>query len=81
MLRSPTPSLFWEAMLPTNWRAMGLLQDGYARHVFVDATTGITYGHSFVDLAKDYVKQTAGPYALQVSVLPSSAIQRLRRSK
>ncbi len=52
------------------WRAMGLLQDGYARHVFVDATTGITYGHSFVDLAKDYVKQTAGPYALQVSVCP-----------
>jgi hypothetical protein len=50
------------------WRAMGLLREGYARHMIVDATTGITYGHSFVDLARDYVKQTAGPYGSQVSV-------------
>jgi uncharacterized SAM-binding protein YcdF (DUF218 family) len=52
------------------WRAMGLLRDGYARHMMVDASTGITYGHSFVDLAKEYVEQTAGPYASRVSVCP-----------
>ncbi len=37
------------------WQGMELLRAGYARHMFVDATTGITYGHSFVDLAKEYV--------------------------
>ncbi len=52
------------------WRGMGLLRAGYARHMFVDATTGITYGHSFVDLAKDYVAHTAGANAAQVSVCP-----------
>jgi uncharacterized SAM-binding protein YcdF (DUF218 family) len=52
------------------WRGMGLLREGYARHMLVDATTGITYGHSYVDLAKDYVAHTAGPYASQVSVCP-----------
>src|SRR5581483_5958786 len=52
------------------WRGMELLRAGYARHLFVDATTGIAYGHSFVDLAKDYVAHTAGPLAPQVSVCP-----------
>ena len=36
-------------------RGMQLLRDGNAHHMFVDATTGITYGHSYVDLAKEYV--------------------------
>ncbi|SRR5579863_10452778 len=52
------------------WRGMELLRAGYARHMFVDATTGITYGHSFVDLAKEYVAHTAGTNAAQVSVCP-----------
>lgn len=52
------------------WRGMDLLRTGYARHLFVDATTGITYGHSYVDLAKDYVAHTAGANAAQVSVCP-----------
>jgi uncharacterized SAM-binding protein YcdF (DUF218 family) len=52
------------------WRGMELLRAGYARHMFVDATTGITYGHSFVDLAKEYVSHTAGANASQVSVCP-----------
>jgi uncharacterized SAM-binding protein YcdF (DUF218 family) len=52
------------------WRGMELLRAGYARHMFVDATTGITYGHSFVDLAKEYVSRTAGANASQVSVCP-----------
>lgn len=51
-------------------RGMDLLRTGYARHLFVDATTGITYGHSYVDLAKDYVVHTAGANAAQVSVCP-----------
>jgi uncharacterized SAM-binding protein YcdF (DUF218 family) len=49
-------------------RAMDLLRAGYARHMFVDATTGITYGHSYVDLAKDYITRTAGANVSQVSV-------------
>ena len=52
------------------WRGMELLRAGYARHMFVDATTGITYGHSFVDLAKEYVSHTAGANSSQVSVCP-----------
>jgi uncharacterized SAM-binding protein YcdF (DUF218 family) len=36
--------------------------------MFVDATSGIVYGHSFVDLAKDYIAHTAGANAPQVSV-------------
>jgi uncharacterized SAM-binding protein YcdF (DUF218 family) len=52
------------------WRGMGLLRDGYATHMLVDATTGITYGHSYVDLAKDYIAHTAGASAAQVSVCP-----------
>lgn len=51
-------------------RGMELLREGYARHMLVDATTGITYGHSYVDLAKEYVARTAGPYSSQVSVCP-----------
>jgi uncharacterized SAM-binding protein YcdF (DUF218 family) len=52
------------------WRGMELLRAGYAQHLIVDATTGITYGHSFVELAKDYVSHTAGANASQVSVCP-----------
>ena len=50
------------------WKGMELLRAGYARHMFVDATTGIAYGHSFVDLAKEYIGQTAGANLSQVSV-------------
>lgn len=52
------------------WRGMDLLRAGYARHMFVDATTGIAYGHSFVELAKEYVAHTAGANVAQVSVCP-----------
>lgn len=50
------------------WRGMELLRAGYARHMFVDATNGVAYGHAFVDLAKEYIAQTAGANAPQVSV-------------
>jgi uncharacterized SAM-binding protein YcdF (DUF218 family) len=52
------------------WRGMDLLRAGYARHMFVDATTGITYGHSYVDLAKDFIAHTAEANASQVTVCP-----------
>jgi uncharacterized SAM-binding protein YcdF (DUF218 family) len=51
-------------------RGMELLRAGYARRIFVDATTGVTYGHSYVDLAREYVGRTAGANASQVSVCP-----------
>ena len=51
-------------------RGMELLRAGYARHMFVDATTGVTYGHSYVDLAKEYIANTAGANVAQVSVCP-----------
>lgn len=50
------------------WRGMELLRAGYARHMFVDVTNGIAYGHPFVDLAKDYIANTAAANAPQVSV-------------
>jgi uncharacterized SAM-binding protein YcdF (DUF218 family) len=52
------------------WKGMGLLREGYGRHMFVDATTGVTYGHSYVDLARDFIAHTAGANAAQVSVCP-----------
>ncbi len=52
------------------WKGMSLLRDGYARHMFVDATTGVTYGHSYVDLAREFIARTAGANASQVSVCP-----------
>ncbi len=52
------------------WRGLQLLREGYARHLFLDANTGMTYGHSYVDLAKDFVAKTAGRSAAQVSVCP-----------
>ena len=65
------------------WRGMELLRAGYARHMFVDATTGIAYGHSFVDLAKDYVAHTAGANAVRrYPFVPSLGTRpRLKRSR
>jgi len=52
------------------WRAMELLRAGYGQHLFLDAVTGVTYGHSLADLARSFVDRTAGAYASQVSVCP-----------
>ncbi|HUI85268.1 MAG TPA: YdcF family protein [Candidatus Binatia bacterium] len=52
------------------WRGLELLRAGYAQHVLVDATMGITYGHSYADLAAEFVARTAGQEASQVSVCP-----------
>ncbi|HLI63924.1 MAG TPA: ElyC/SanA/YdcF family protein, partial [Terriglobales bacterium] len=51
-------------------RGMELLRDGYGKHLLLDATTAITYGHSYADLAADMVARTAGPFADEVSVCP-----------
>jgi|SRR5579862_1259260 len=50
------------------WRGLELLRKGYARHLYLDASTGKTYGHTYVDLAREFVAQTAGGNAAQVSV-------------
>jgi len=50
------------------WHGMELLRSGYAQHLVLDATTGVTYGHSYTDLAADLVARTAGPNVSQVSV-------------
>jgi uncharacterized SAM-binding protein YcdF (DUF218 family) len=52
------------------WRGMELLRAGYADHLFLDAVTGVTFGHSLVELARAFVARTAGPNAAQVSVCP-----------
>ena len=52
------------------WRGMELLRAGYAQHLFLDAVTGVTYGHSLEELARAFVARTAGPNAAQVSVCP-----------
>ncbi len=52
------------------WRGMELLHAGDGQHLFLDAVTGITYGHSLADLAREFVARTAGANAAQVSVCP-----------
>jgi uncharacterized SAM-binding protein YcdF (DUF218 family) len=52
------------------WRGMELLRAGYGQHLFLDAVTGVSYGHSLTELAHDFVNRTAGSYAPQVSVCP-----------
>jgi uncharacterized SAM-binding protein YcdF (DUF218 family) len=50
------------------WRGMELLRAGYGQHLFLDAVTGVSYGHSLTQLAREFVARTAGPNASQVSV-------------
>ena len=52
------------------WRGLALLRAGYGQHLFLDAVTGLSFGHSLVDLARDFVLRTAGANAAQVSVCP-----------
>lgn len=52
------------------WRGMELLRAGYGQHMFLDAVTGVSYGHSLAELARDFVARTAGANASQVSVCP-----------
>ena len=52
------------------WHGLELLRAGYGQHLLLDANTGITYGHSFAELASDLVARTAGPNVAQVSVCP-----------
>ncbi len=50
------------------WRALDLLRSGYGRHLLVDAGTGQVYGQSYLDLAANFIAQTAGENASQVSI-------------
>jgi len=52
------------------WHALELLRAGYAQHLFLDAVEGVDYGHSLVDLAREFVARTAGANASQVTVCP-----------
>jgi uncharacterized SAM-binding protein YcdF (DUF218 family) len=52
------------------WRGMDLLRTGYGQHLVLDAVVGVSYGHSMIDLAHDFVNRTAGANASQVSVCP-----------
>ena len=45
-----------------------LLRAGYAKDLIVDVVPGQVYGHSVIDLAKDYLEKTAGPSADHVAV-------------
>jgi uncharacterized SAM-binding protein YcdF (DUF218 family) len=52
------------------FHGMELLRAGYAHHLVLDYLSGEMYGRSMPDLAREFVAQTAGPYAAQVSVCP-----------
>jgi uncharacterized SAM-binding protein YcdF (DUF218 family) len=52
------------------WRGLELLRAGYANHLLLDVVSGVDYGHSLVDLARDFVARTAGANAAQVRVCP-----------
>ncbi len=50
------------------WRGMELLRQGYAQHLFLDVVSGVNYGHSLADLAREFVARTAGSDGSRVSV-------------
>ena len=52
------------------WLGMELLRANDGQHLFLDAVTGVTYGHSLADLARAFVDRTAGADAPRVSVCP-----------
>jgi uncharacterized SAM-binding protein YcdF (DUF218 family) len=52
------------------WHGLELLRAGYANHLFLDVVNGVDYGHSLVELARDFVARTGGSSAGQVSVCP-----------
>jgi uncharacterized SAM-binding protein YcdF (DUF218 family) len=52
------------------YRGLKLLRQGYGRNMLLDATTTITYGHSYTELAADLVAHTAGQDASHVIVCP-----------
>jgi uncharacterized SAM-binding protein YcdF (DUF218 family) len=55
------------------YRGLQLMRQGYGRHMLLDATTAVTYGHSYTDLAADLVARTAGPDASRIFVCPIDA--------
>ena len=50
------------------WHALELLRAGYGQHLLVDALAGGVYGRSYAELAKEFVAQTAGENATEVSI-------------
>jgi uncharacterized SAM-binding protein YcdF (DUF218 family) len=52
------------------FRGLKLLRQGYGQNMLLDATTTITYGHSYTELAADLVARTAGREASRVIVCP-----------
>lgn len=52
------------------YHGLKLLRQGYGQHLLLDATTTITYGHSYTELAADLVARTAGQDATRVIVCP-----------
>jgi uncharacterized SAM-binding protein YcdF (DUF218 family) len=52
------------------YRGLHLLRQGFGQHLILDATTAVTYGHSYTELAADLVARTAGPEASRVIVCP-----------
>jgi uncharacterized SAM-binding protein YcdF (DUF218 family) len=55
------------------YRGLKLLRQGYGQHMILDATTYVTYGHSYADLAADLVARTAGSEASRIIVCPITA--------
>jgi uncharacterized SAM-binding protein YcdF (DUF218 family) len=52
------------------YRGLQLLKQGYGQHMLLDATTTVTYGHSYTELAADLVTRTAGAEASRIIVCP-----------
>jgi hypothetical protein len=54
------------------WRALGLLRAGYGQHLLVDVGDGSILGHPLVNLAQEFVANTAGNNLQQISICPVS---------
>ncbi len=57
-----------EQMDPRYLHALELLRAGYGNHLVVDVLAGSAFGHPITQLAQDFVAQTAGNNASQVSI-------------
>ena len=60
--------LWGDQATPRYLHALELLRAGYGQRIVVDAHVGDIYGHPISALAKDFIAQTAGENASQVSL-------------
>jgi uncharacterized SAM-binding protein YcdF (DUF218 family) len=52
------------------WHALQLLRDGYGQHMIFDVDVGQIFGHSTLQYALEFIRQTAGADASRITICP-----------